>query len=566
MLDEEAVLRLLTSTDCLFSTDVLMREASVEALGNVCKHWTAREIMLVLVPSMLDIDARLHTRTGLSDDRRESGTEAVLGYPDAEGWGTLETSVKAVRVVLSALTSLRTDLVVPLHDCLEKLLNHTNRFAREQAQYCLSEFIRLTPDLDLEDGARSLFIGWIAGGLQDNWSQVRYAALTATRVLVRSCILLNCTDILNEDIVPLLLLNRHFVAEGVKRFSQETWKMLVGPQGGAGRVASARHSVLTYLSTSVDSPNHSVREAVACCMSELLTKVLPVHCAETLTTHDVATILRVCITSIEDDTWPVRDIGATCTLAFYTGLFPLVSVDSKSLMLSKIGHIVDLLQSDVFDPMLPLRCSASEAVGYLAALECRESPGSRILWRHVVSLLVDSIPACKNRTPAQSGASVVLGSGSDTAHENRPMYSCGSLINNSSIRKVRHSASDDCCSAGHCDIPASAQGWEITDGAVRLFGSLMKSEILGQTEIDELLTACLPVVVEAFLCDGYAKQSSVRNLILLTVEEALQYLKILDERLPPYLAKLLVLTEAEGDELDHTIKSRCASVLTRFIA
>ena len=59
------------------------------------------------------------------------------------------------------------------------------------------------------------------------------------------------------------------------------------------------------------------------------------------------------------------------------------------------------------------------------------------------------------------------------AHENRPMYSCGTLLSNSAKRPARINLSDDCCSAGSCHSLAGSSPKDVTDGALNLSACLM---------------------------------------------------------------------------------------------
>ena len=60
----------------------------------------------------------------------------------------------------------------------------------------------------------------IASGLQDNWSQVRYAASQACRGFYQ---LIGSNQNLREKfdivLVPRLCFNRHYMAEGVKLYN-----------------------------------------------------------------------------------------------------------------------------------------------------------------------------------------------------------------------------------------------------------------------------------------------------------------------------------------------------------
>jgi hypothetical protein len=65
----------------------------------------------------------------------------------------------------------------------------------------------------------------VAQGLGDNWSQVRYASSQAVRAFY---FIVKDHQELREKydpvLVPRMCLNRYYVAEGVKIYSNETWR------------------------------------------------------------------------------------------------------------------------------------------------------------------------------------------------------------------------------------------------------------------------------------------------------------------------------------------------------
>ena len=74
--------------------------------------------------------------------------------------------------------------------------------------------------------------------------QVRFAASRAAREL--------CLGVSEGDrdgvlavLLPAMCLNRYYVAEGVRVFSQETWRMLMG-DAGRERVAQHIEAVVPY--------------------------------------------------------------------------------------------------------------------------------------------------------------------------------------------------------------------------------------------------------------------------------------------------------------------------------
>ena len=72
----------------------------------------------------------------------------------------------------------------------------------------------------------------MARGLADNWSQVRYAASQALRsfyTIVKDVETLKGKY--DALLLPRMCLNRYYVAEGVKIYSNETWRMVHGTNG-----------------------------------------------------------------------------------------------------------------------------------------------------------------------------------------------------------------------------------------------------------------------------------------------------------------------------------------------
>jgi hypothetical protein len=73
---------------------------------------------------------------------------------------------------------------------------------------------------------------------QDDWSQVRLAASVAVRALLVALPEASQREQYYSALLPPMCLNRYFVAEGVKCYSQDTWQLCMQGQGAA---AVARH-------------------------------------------------------------------------------------------------------------------------------------------------------------------------------------------------------------------------------------------------------------------------------------------------------------------------------------
>lgn len=89
----------------------------------------------------------------------------------------------------------------------------------------------------------------------------------------------------DEYLIPRMVLNRHYVAEGVKLYSQETWSMFFCalddtnqsdyPEKRVGVHVVSNHinAVVEFYVAQCDADNHAVREAACHCIAELAQKV-----------------------------------------------------------------------------------------------------------------------------------------------------------------------------------------------------------------------------------------------------------------------------------------------------
>ncbi|KAK3733797.1 hypothetical protein QZH41_015115, partial [Actinostola sp. cb2023] len=144
------------------------------------------------------------------------------------------------------------------------------------------------------------FADYLKKGLSDNWSQVRLAASMATRQFLQT-LPTEARERFYPKLLPAMCLNRYYVAEGVRIYSQKTWKMVMGMEG--------KHLVEKYIKETVEfyviqtkADNHAVREAACACIAELGTKVNP-DCDRPY----VTTLLDALVVCFKDDSWPVRD-------------------------------------------------------------------------------------------------------------------------------------------------------------------------------------------------------------------------------------------------------------------
>lgn len=149
-----------------------------------------------------------------------------------------------------------------------RTLTHTNRFVRETGFYVCSSlvccgntndginfllfilfailkflilfFIFIILDAESRDSVSIVnpiyafgheFSKYLAGGLADNWSQVRLAASVAARNFLLSLPNNEARHLFFPQLLPRMCLNRYYVADGVRIYSQETWRQIAGPAG-----------------------------------------------------------------------------------------------------------------------------------------------------------------------------------------------------------------------------------------------------------------------------------------------------------------------------------------------
>jgi hypothetical protein len=211
-----------------------------------------------------------------TEDRTEragSPTAAEV-FHDTAGWRHLETYMVALQRVVERCGSafephLTSDLLQLVFTCL----SHTNRFVRETGYRVIAAFISI-PGLSTAsvsafwpDIARNL-----AKGLSDNWSQVRMSSSVATRMFLIQLPSLEAREPYFPSLLPPLCLNRHYVAEGVRLYCQETWR-LVTEMKGVQLVEKYIAQVVEFYISQTEATNHAVREAACACIAELGTKV-----------------------------------------------------------------------------------------------------------------------------------------------------------------------------------------------------------------------------------------------------------------------------------------------------
>lgn len=168
-----------------------------------------------------------------------------------------------------------------------------------------------------------------------------------------------------------MCLNRYYVAEGVRRYSIETWKQVFGEQGKQVVVKYAA-SICQYYIKQSQADNHAVREAACHCIGELCTKVVTVEghqqeAKEALREH-IKPLLDTLVDCFKDESWPVRD-SACIACGSFVAVFPSESQESFEELCSLwIAHLSDNIFSVRHNSALALATVYEGAEIYRATL------------------------------------------------------------------------------------------------------------------------------------------------------------------------------------------------------
>ena len=373
-----------------------------------------------------------------------------------EGWKCLETSFRALQGIMEGCGAAFAPYLTPeLRALIYKALLHPNRFVREACHFILGSVCRLLQGPELEALGPEI-ANKLGLGLSDNWSQVRYAASVATRTFLLAA------KPYHETVLPMVLphicLNRYYVAEGVRLYSQETWQLVMGDQGRVW-VAKCAPTVVSYYVEQSKANNHAVREAACACIAELMCKVDK----EAVAPH-VPRLLRALLMCFRDASWPVRDAACLacgrCVLAF--------PEESKEVL----DKLYDLWFAHLWDNIFSVREDSAIALGNAARAYGPDAIAK------IVAKIKEMLPKAKDQ-PADSKArgnlenTTLFGVAAERTqrandkelHTDKTMFSCGSLA----PKLQRGGGGDGCMDHG---FARDKEPWEATDGCIYMIREL----------------------------------------------------------------------------------------------
>lgn len=475
---------------------------------------------------------------------------------ETEGWRGLETMLLALAAVTrsagaSALVKdgdPDVDVLRECLDCVRRASDHPNRFVREAGlkllDACASASVLahgLPDDLAgvppvMQVGRAGLSV--LGAGLADNWSQVRYAASLATRTVMT-----NLEERFREEfyvtLLPRMCLNRHYVAEGVRSYSQGTWRMMFRT-GGKDFLTRFLEPVVEFYESQVKADNHAVREAACQSMGELVLR-LDMDVIEKW----AGRIACAVVNAFKDESWPVRD-HACKALSDIISMYPL-RVQETGILPAARDLFVTHLSDNI--PSVRLNCAngftevclsypPNDLVMGLNRLET----DIRTCLKGIENQKEDSDERVEMGTRAQDtqfGASTRLPGQShqDDAHTDQVMYSCGSLA-----PKLRRGGG--CTDHG---FVRAREGWEHSEGGLLVIGALSK-----RTEGHDIVKHLLADVFQAGM-QGLSKSFRMRNKfmesVLSTMLQVVQRVDVLDGDGDDGFLRMLVLLILKSEKV-----------------
>lgn len=294
------------------------------------------------------------------------GSQPLIAMDDTTGWNKLETYIVAYHMLITGLMGhpsteiISSDFIyslfcstIELHErhqitsCSMGVFlvtlgaQHVNRHIRERTFnfildfFILShqpttlsfdvwrnwEFVGLTeahenaPRTDAESWYPAL-IDSLYLGMNDDWSQVRYAAALACAELLAIFDEIGMLSDEENDWVTLcwsrligtLCLNRFHAAKSLQTVSLAIWETYLLPDGlGRHLLLEYCDNVSTYYITSTRVRNHMICEAACYALTEFATKLI--HPSDAINTYlfDCLLALKECL---YDERWPVKDAAS----------------------------------------------------------------------------------------------------------------------------------------------------------------------------------------------------------------------------------------------------------------
>lgn len=417
-----------------------------------------------------------HLVAGREVNTLDSKYGSQVALDDTTGWKALETSLHALAAYSDApfLTFTGSDDDIDIDMLIEALehcaANHINRHVRAASLQAIERLIsnHFSANQILSGLIQPRISNVLSITLSDNWSQVRMAASTLCRTLFEVLLRNDCTQedlqVFYPDLLPRMCLNRFYLAQGVKIYSQKTWEIILGNKG-IETVANNIGRVAKYYVECCDADNHVVREAACQAVAELAKKVGSHPEFATQLEPFVPMLLQALLMCFHDESWPVRDEACTACGTFAKA-YPSVAETELPLLYSRWTE-------QVTDQIWSVREGAAIA---LSDAMCAYGKDFQ---RKLINLMHELLPGAKDEPP-MSMEEYKARQNDINAHTNSQLYSCGSLA-----PKLKKGGCSDCI------VTRPKAPWERTDGAIYLLREICVNK---EVPIDD--SDLMPLMVE----------------------------------------------------------------------
>ncbi len=410
------------------------------------------------------------------DDAEKYSKSSTGALDDTTGWRALETNWQCLACWIASLGSnyyLHLDYAGGAGASMDLLLKnleysavtHVNRHVRAAAIAVLEQLIVAAGndpaywELLESGGLRMTTVKILKAGLADNWSQVRMAASVLNRVfwstLQETCqFSTENLEKLYPILVPRMCLNRFYLAQGVKLYSHQTWKM-VFPDNGPQVVVQTIAPVVRYYVQMCDADNHVVREGACQAVAELAVKIgMDPENAHVLQPH-VVILLQALLMCFHDESWPVRDEACLACGIFCRAYPEECRVEMPTLWTRWTEQLTDQIWS--------VRADAAVALGQACQAYGQE------FFDKLMEFIKENLPAAKKQ-PKMTLQEYKAWQNSIEAHTENQLYSCGSLA-----PKLKKKAGAGRIGCSSCDVNRPKQPWEATDGCLYLIRELIET-------------------------------------------------------------------------------------------
>ncbi|CDW87499.1 uncharacterized protein loc100889564 [Stylonychia lemnae] len=348
-----------------------------------------------------------------------------------------------------------------IYEIIDFCVQSKNRYVREQIQDLIQSILKLYNKDNLK-GIQKLATH-IGSGLADNWSQVRFSASKAARAvyeLVKD--VEEFRDLIDKILVPRICFNRHYMAEGIKIYNQDTWKFIMGDQGKQN-LLKLSNEVVEFYNSQLFSENFQVREVSTECFDELFIHVAPLD-KEAFKPY-LNQILGNLISRVVDPQWQVRR-GVFLTIGNIASVY-----DEELKDYDQIENVCFLLFKHLSENVPTVREAASITLGQLLGkgFELKEK---------LTNYLKENLLKAKQQQPLKAQSSIPYGIKFDIEEAKNSSSEMSIEDRIKQQEELEKAKQEQLVDPGFL---RPAELWEFSDGSIYLMREISKhSKIIGQ--------------------------------------------------------------------------------------